>query len=205
MPGLKPHVEAAKKEIAATFDVSDIGGYSYRNIAGTDTLSDHALGLALDVMIHGDNALGEKVAAWAQANASRLGITYIIYNRRIWSVQRSKEGWRAYGGANPHTDHVHLSFSAKGGDSTAPNIESAGLGLDDIPGPIGLLSSQLKAIYDAVSGFNKIAAWIANPHNWFRIAVFAGGAALLLVGLFSWDNVKSAVTTTSAKVVNNAS
>jgi hypothetical protein len=46
--------------------------------------------------------------------ARRLGVMYIIHNRRIWGSYRAGEGWRPYVGANPHTDHVHFSFSWAG-------------------------------------------------------------------------------------------
>lgn len=36
---------------------------------------------------------------------------YIISNRRIWSWNRRAEGWRPYGGTNPHSQHVHVSVS----------------------------------------------------------------------------------------------
>jgi hypothetical protein len=49
---------------------------------------------------------------WAMAR--RLGVMYIIHNRRIWGSYQADEGWRAYVGANPHTDHVHFSFSWAG-------------------------------------------------------------------------------------------
>jgi hypothetical protein len=44
----------------------------------------------------------------------RLGVMYIIYNRRIWASYRAEEGWRPYAGTNPHTDHMHFSFSWAG-------------------------------------------------------------------------------------------
>ena len=48
------------------------------------------------------------------AMARRLGVMYVIYNRRIWGSYRAAEGWRPYVGANPHTDHAHVSFSWAG-------------------------------------------------------------------------------------------
>jgi peptidoglycan hydrolase-like protein with peptidoglycan-binding domain len=48
-------------------------------------------------------------AYWAR----RLGIMYIIYNRRIWGSYRAGQGWREHDG-DPHTDHVHFSFSWPG-------------------------------------------------------------------------------------------
>ena len=47
-------------------------------------------------------------------NARRLGIMYIIWNRRIWIAAQATDGWRPYTGANPHTDHVHFSFGWAG-------------------------------------------------------------------------------------------
>lgn len=108
---VKPHVAAAAREIGGRFGVAEVGGFSYRNIAGTTSLSDHALGLALDFM----TTAGDGIAAYAMSNAARLGVTYIIWDRRIWSVERAAEGWRPYYGVSPHTDHVHVSFSARGG------------------------------------------------------------------------------------------
>lgn len=49
-------------------------------------------------------------AYWAR----RLGIMYIGYNKRIWGAYRASEGWRKLSNANPHTDHVHFSFSWAG-------------------------------------------------------------------------------------------
>jgi hypothetical protein len=48
------------------------------------------------------------------ALARRMGVMYIIWNRRIWSASRADAGWRAYTGPNGHVDHVHVSFSWAG-------------------------------------------------------------------------------------------
>jgi len=44
----------------------------------------------------------------------RMGIMYVIWDHQIWSAYRAGEGWRPYSGANPHTDHVHISLSWAG-------------------------------------------------------------------------------------------
>ena len=46
---------------------------------------------------------------------------YVIWNRRILSYDRRREGWRQYTGPNPHDKHTHLSvaLAATGYDSTA--------------------------------------------------------------------------------------
>ena len=48
------------------------------------------------------------------ANARRLGIQYMIWNRKIWGAYRASSGWRPYTGASAHRDHVHFSLSWNG-------------------------------------------------------------------------------------------
>lgn len=48
------------------------------------------------------------------AKARRLGVMYVIWNRRIWSSYRHGEGWRRYPGSDPHRDHIHVSLSWAG-------------------------------------------------------------------------------------------
>jgi len=61
-------------------------------------------------------------------HGSEVRLTYIIFNRRIWSASR---GWiqRVYTGPSAHTEHAHFSFSNN------PFLENlAGLWhLEDIP------------------------------------------------------------------------
>jgi hypothetical protein len=83
--------------------------------------SDHNTGRAVDSMIPGwqtkaGNNLGWQLAYWEQAHAQQLGITYLIFDDHIWSVQRNAEGWRKYtnpyheaGPSARHLNHVHTS------------------------------------------------------------------------------------------------
>lgn len=48
------------------------------------------------------------------AMARRLGIQYVIWNRKIWGSYSAGAGWRKYTGANSHRDHVHISFTWAG-------------------------------------------------------------------------------------------
>jgi uncharacterized protein YraI len=72
---------------------------------------DHPLGKAVDIMVSGDT--GWDIADFVRANASVLGVTYVIYAQHIWSVERSGEGWRAMENRGSvtanHFDHVHVS------------------------------------------------------------------------------------------------
>ncbi len=49
-----------------------------------------------------------------RAMARRLGLMYVIWNHKIWSASKPGAGWRPYTGPNPHTDHMHFSFSVLG-------------------------------------------------------------------------------------------
>jgi hypothetical protein len=83
--------------------------------------SDHPSGRAVDVMIdhwqtRAGNTEGWRVAHWVADNAASLGVTYVIFDAKIWSTVRAGEGWRTYmhpsGLSDPtldHLDHVHVS------------------------------------------------------------------------------------------------
>ncbi|SDR97481.1 M23 family metallopeptidase [Actinopolymorpha singaporensis] len=89
--------------------------------AGGD--GDHAHGRAVDAMLpfpdyksQPAKAFGWQVANWVRANQARLGVHYVIFDKKIWSINRDKEGWRDYthyAGCTSdtclHYDHVHVS------------------------------------------------------------------------------------------------
>ncbi|HEY6739008.1 MAG TPA: M23 family metallopeptidase [Actinopolymorphaceae bacterium] len=85
---------------------------------------DHINGRAVDMMIpYRDyksaeaREFGWKVANWLRSNRQRLGIKYIIYDNKIWSVLHNSEGWRPYQHYKNdcttdtclHYDHIHVS------------------------------------------------------------------------------------------------
>jgi hypothetical protein len=57
-----------------------------------------------------DKAYGDSLASYFVNNASRLGVLYVIWYKRIW---HPGSGWTSYGGdgtpAGDHYNHVHLS------------------------------------------------------------------------------------------------
>ena len=89
---------------AAFPDVKSCGGY--RNDSGY-----HGQGRAIDVMVSGDRAW--EIARWLRENAKSLGVIEVIHAQKIWTTQRSSEGWRSMsdrGSATAnHYDHVHIS------------------------------------------------------------------------------------------------
>ncbi|MDO5735853.1 MAG: SH3 domain-containing protein [Propionibacteriaceae bacterium] len=104
--GMKSNTVKVLRKLCAQFSsITSYGGYR----AGSSGY--HGSGRAIDAMISGD--AGWDVANWARANASSLGVVEVIYQQKIWTTQRSGDGWRSMsdrGGATAnHYDHVHIS------------------------------------------------------------------------------------------------
>jgi uncharacterized protein YgiM (DUF1202 family) len=78
----------------------------------------HGSGRALDCMIS-NSSVGWDAANWLRANAKRLGVSEVIYQQKIWTVQRSSEGWRGMSDRGSptanHMDHVHVSVYGNSG------------------------------------------------------------------------------------------
>ena len=69
------------------------------------------------------------------AMARRLGVMYVIWNRQIFKMYRPSDGWTSYTGSSPHTDHVHVSLTRRGG-AMQTSFWSLGLpGPDQTPPP----------------------------------------------------------------------
>jgi len=101
--------------------------------------SEHKEGRALDFAFNANDSTEAAQAAtvlnWLLATDAagnrhallrRLGIMYVIWNRRVFRAYDSGAGWQAYSGANPHTDHIHFSFSWNGALETTSWSTPAG-------------------------------------------------------------------------------
>lgn len=80
--------------------------------------SDHNTGDAVDIT-H-DPRAGCDAGVIADMATRDHRVTYVIWDRRIWSRARAAEGWRPYTGSNPHTKHVHISVRADARDDALP-------------------------------------------------------------------------------------
>jgi Putative peptidoglycan binding domain len=88
------------------------GIFNCRVIAGSTVRSLHGEGRAADLGVRPNGAdYGHDVASLLLANSAEIGIQCIIWSRRIWSGARPFEGFRAYGGTNPHVDHLHVELT----------------------------------------------------------------------------------------------
>jgi hypothetical protein len=102
--GLQANTVKLYRAVCAAFPaVSSWGG---RSGSG-----DHGAGRALDIMCTG--SLGDSIANYVRSHASSFGVSEVIWKQRIWSVQRSSEGWRPMEDRGSttanHYDHVHVS------------------------------------------------------------------------------------------------
>jgi hypothetical protein len=80
--------------------------------------SDHNTGYAVD-LTH-DPANGIDCAIIFQELKKDSRVKYLIFNKKIWSKVRAKEGDRKYTGSNPHMKHLHISINDGCGDDVRP-------------------------------------------------------------------------------------
>jgi uncharacterized protein YraI len=108
---LTPKAQAVVADVRVRFT-------SIKTIYGVraDSIPDHPSGRAVDLMIpnySSNAAYGQQIADYYRANASKYGISYIIFRQRIWNVARDSEGWRWMadrgGDTANHYDHVHIT------------------------------------------------------------------------------------------------
>ena len=80
--------------------------------------SDHNTGLAVDLTHDPKNGIDcEKIFEQLKEDSR---VSYLIFNKRIWSRDRKKEGNRKYNGSNPHTKHLHISINRSHASDTSP-------------------------------------------------------------------------------------
>jgi peptidoglycan hydrolase-like protein with peptidoglycan-binding domain len=84
----------------------------------TGKAAGHNIGNAVD--ISHDPGAGCDAARLSLMAMTDARVQYIIYDRHIWNVDRSREGWRVYSGANPHTAHVHIEIKPTARDDAGP-------------------------------------------------------------------------------------
>lgn len=109
--GLVPDAIRVHRAVCAQFpQIETYGGL--RSGGGA-----HSEGRALDIMVTG--SLGDQIAAWVREHHEELGVSEVIWAQRIWTVQRSSEGWRWMedGGSDTdnHYDHVHVTVYGDSG------------------------------------------------------------------------------------------
>ncbi|MFT4215912.1 MAG: hypothetical protein QM619_01825 [Micropruina sp.] len=122
-PAAKPGTTALLKALIRMWGGKSWGISRFCSSGGT---SEHKEGRALDWHMDsrkaGDRAKVAQAVKWITANngevAYRLGIMYIIWNQKIWSIYYQELGWRKMASRGSwtanHKDHVHISLSWDG-------------------------------------------------------------------------------------------
>lgn len=133
---VKPQLTQLVNILGPMFDIKTVGGYRE---SATDP-NGHPAGLAADFMVPltpAGKAQGDALVAYAQAHARELGIDYIIWYQRIWSVARADEGWRRMedrGSATAnHMDHPHINVLP---DAKVTPIGLDGASCDEVVYPV---------------------------------------------------------------------
>jgi len=80
--------------------------------------SDHNTGLAVDLTHDPANGIDCKEIFEKLKEDKR--VSYLIFEGKIWSKEKSKLGNRRYTGSNPHNKHLHISIVASGATDTSP-------------------------------------------------------------------------------------
>ncbi|WP_433699109.1 peptidoglycan-binding domain-containing protein [Nocardiopsis sp. CA-288880] len=135
---------------------------SIGDAAHSRTASDHnpnSAGVVCAIDITHDPAGGADMNQLAERlrTGGHPALKYLIWNRRIWSRTRAGEGWRSYGGSNPHSSHMHVSVGVgSDGRSTGPYDNTSSWGIssthtmeDDLLGlKIGDKGDGVKAVQE---------------------------------------------------------
>ena len=124
-PSTKPGMAAFMRIIYANYGGGSLGVGRGCGVGGT---SEHKEGRAWDWAMNAgsaaDRATVQRAMDWlfttdrecnTYSVARRIGIMYIIWNRRMFRIYDTDRGWAPYSGSSPHTDHVHFSLTRDGG------------------------------------------------------------------------------------------
>ena len=113
--GLQVKTVLAARAISAKFpEIRSIGGVR------PDGLKWHPNGLALDVMIpdyqsSGGKALGDRIAAYALANADRFGLNHVIWRQVLYLPNGTVRRMGNHGSDDAnHFTHVHIATNGGG-------------------------------------------------------------------------------------------
>lgn len=80
--------------------------------------SDHNTGLAVD-LTH-DPKHGIDCAEIFEKLKEDKRVAYLIFQGKIWSKDKAKQGNRKYSGSNPHNKHLHISINPAMATDTSP-------------------------------------------------------------------------------------
>ena len=80
--------------------------------------SDHNTGLAVDLTHDPKNGI-DCVDIFEKLKDDKR-VKYLIFQGKIWSKEKAKQGARKYTGSNPHNKHLHISINPAMATDTTP-------------------------------------------------------------------------------------
>jgi len=169
-PTAKPGVVKFAALVQATYAGTGSSGI-VRDCNNATSLSEHTEGRAWDWRVSAKNpaqvAQVKAFHAWLlaadgdepAANARRLGVMYLIWDRQILTVARAAAGWRPYpcsGVTGCHQDHVHYSFTWAGAQGRTSFWTGSVAAVDH--GPCRRAGRMFSARYAEFNG-TRCSAW----------------------------------------------
>ena len=152
-PRSKPGVVAFAALMTARYKTGTTGTYRPCQADTSEHYDSRALDWMLSVNNPAQKAIANSVTEWLSANngvmARRFGISYIIWNRKIWGEYAPNRGWAVYTGTVPHTDHVHFSFSWDGAMKRTSWWTGRATTVADL-GPCRVYAGQFAPLYGGI-------------------------------------------------------
>ncbi|MEP7194564.1 MAG: peptidoglycan-binding domain-containing protein [Actinomycetota bacterium] len=177
-PRPKAGVVAFAALMKTQYQTGTMGNYRPCDASISEHYDSRALDWMLSVNIPNEKAIADSVTAWLSADngamALRFGINYIIWNHRIWGVYdptRGDQGWAAYTGSVPHTDHVHLSFSWDGAMKRTSWWTGTATTVADL-GPCRVYAGQFAPLYTRIRNDACPNSLLAAPVSPYAVAVY---------------------------------
>lgn len=184
-PYAKPGTRAYAELMRKTFG---IGGYGIERTCTAGGTSEHKEGRAVDWMLNAadptQKAVADAATAWltanSGANARRLGVMYIIWNRKMWRAYAPEKGWQPYVGDSPHTDHIHTSLTWDGAMGRTSWWTGSAIGRGDI-GPCRVFRDQYAPLYTGPQYQHCSTSLPAAPYSPYPVYVVGQKAATIAV------------------------
>lgn len=125
---------------------------SWHNPSRRDGSPDPRNGTVYAVDLTHDPAVGCDAHAFVRAAVARRDrrVLEAISNDRIWTKARAAEGWRAYGGQNPHRKHAHLTVDPKHATDTSPWWPTVAAAPPPTPGGFTMTPDEARQIEEIV-------------------------------------------------------
>lgn len=179
-PFIKPGAKAFGDLMLATYG---IGSYGSARLCHLDGTSEHKEGRAVDWMLSAANpthaAVADSVLGWLTAqqgaNARRLGVMYLIWNRKMWRAYAPERGWQPYSGSSPHTDHIHISLTWDGALKRTSWWSAAATTASD-QGPCRVYAGQYAPLYTRANYARCTTALPAAPPSTQPVYVYGQSA-----------------------------